>query len=138
MVLCCPKMKNLFIWKEIFEQGFRSTCCWRSTIRQTLANIQASKFSLEDRVGPTIIDTKFANMRQTSTVCYSWLLHVKSTHRNKFAYLVFIIFGSDHPLRTWNWSLFPFHKAPLFRFLSVESFLQKSLVKILFISADSQ
>ena len=30
---------------------------------------------------------------QTLTVYYNWFLHVKLTHRNKFAYLVFIIFA---------------------------------------------
>ena len=48
--------------------------------------------------GAWIKDDKLLGMQtcwnqQTWTVCCIWFLYVKSTHRNKFAYLVFIILG---------------------------------------------
>ena len=41
-----------------------------------------------------LLDSQTCWNRQTWRVCSSWFLHVKSKLRIKFAYLVFIIFGS--------------------------------------------
>ena len=81
-----PKMILLFLFlydlpKEIgFSQWFsviRREWCWTTALPK---------------------DNKLQNMqtcrnRQTWRVCCSWFLHVKSKLRNKFVYLVFIIFG---------------------------------------------
>ena len=49
-------------------------------------------------------DTQTCRNQQTSRVCCSWFLHVKSKLRIKFAYLVFIIFGIYHLIFECIWS----------------------------------
>ena len=48
----------------------------------------------------TRLDMQTCQNRQTKAVCYSWFLHVKLTHRNKFANRLFIIIDCDSPALT--------------------------------------